>query len=78
MRVTIDIPDDLLREAMKHSVAMTKRQAVLIAIEEYNRRWCQARLTKHLGTFRDFITLAELKAARLARLKRHGTGRPKR
>ena len=71
MRVTIDIPDELMGEAIKHSGASTERQAVLIALEEYNRRR-QARLVKHLGTFRDFMTARALRKLRGVRNRRHG------
>jgi Arc/MetJ family transcription regulator len=60
MKTTIDIPDDMLKEAIKHSKAATKREAVVTALEEYNRRKRMARLVQHLGTFKDFMTLEEL------------------
>jgi Arc/MetJ family transcription regulator len=72
MKTTIDIPDEALREAMKYSKATTKRQAVVTALEEYNRRHRQAKLIKHLGTFKDFMTSEELRELRSARNKRHG------
>ena len=72
MRLTIDIPGELLRKAMKFSGATTAQQAVAIAIEEYNRRHRQKRLIKHLGTFRDFMTARELRKLRGTRNRRHG------
>lgn len=64
MKTTIDIPDDVLKEAMGHSGAVTKREAVLRALEEYNRRQRMARLAKHLGTFQQFMTRKDLERLR--------------
>ncbi|RPJ58748.1 MAG: DUF2191 domain-containing protein, partial [Acidobacteria bacterium] len=44
MKTTVDIPEEMLREAMRHSGAATKKEAVRLAIEEYNRRKRMARL----------------------------------
>lgn len=60
MKTTVDIPDKVLKEAMKHSKATTKREAIVGALEEYNRRKRMAGLTRHLGTFKQFMTLEEL------------------
>ena len=38
MKTTIDIPDGSLREAIKHTGAKTKREAVVTALEKFNRR----------------------------------------
>lgn len=67
MKTTVDIPDELLKDAMRYSGASTKREAVLAALEEFNRRRRQADLIKYLGTFRDFITPEELAESRSAR-----------
>jgi Arc/MetJ family transcription regulator len=64
MKTTVDIPDGMLEEAMRYSGAATKREAVLRAIEEYNRRQRMARLAKHLGTFRHLMTRRELERLR--------------
>jgi Arc/MetJ family transcription regulator len=64
MKTTIDIPEAMLKEAMRNSKAETKRDAVLAALDEYNRRRRQARLIRHLGTFKDFMTLEELQRMR--------------
>lgn len=60
MKTTIDIPENLLKEAMRFSGASTKRQAVLDAMEEYTRRRRMAKLAGHLGTFESFMTAQEL------------------
>jgi len=61
-----------MREAMRHAKAHTKRQAVLAAMEDFNRRHRQGSLIKHLGTCRNMGTAAELSHLRQARMKRHG------
>ncbi|MGD0768055.1 MAG: type II toxin-antitoxin system VapB family antitoxin [Tepidisphaeraceae bacterium] len=67
MKTTIDIPDEMLKKAMKYSKASTKREAVITAVAEYNRRHGQAELIKYLGTFKDFITPEELQRSRAQR-----------
>lgn len=66
MKTTIDIPDALLKEAMRLSGAKTKREAVLRALEEFNRRKRMARLAGKLGTFEEFITRKDLDRMRRA------------
>jgi hypothetical protein len=66
MKTTIDIPENELRDAMRFSNAATKRDAVVTALADYNRRQRMAALTKHLGTCEKLITPAELKALREA------------
>lgn len=70
MKTTVDIPDDILKKAMRYSGAATKREAVLAALEEFNRRHQQADLIKYLGTLQDFITPEELRESRSGREKR--------
>jgi Arc/MetJ family transcription regulator len=64
MKTTIDIPDKMLSEAMRNSRAQTKRDAVLAALDEYNRRRRMAKLVRHLGTFKNFMTQQELRQMR--------------
>jgi Arc/MetJ family transcription regulator len=71
MKTTVDIPDELLKQAMLYSKSSTKREAVLAALEEYNRRNRQAEMVKYLGTFKDFMTSEELLASRQEREVRH-------
>lgn len=49
---------------MRHSGAATKKEAVRIAIEEYNRRKRMARLSDFLGRFDNFIGQEELEQMR--------------
>ncbi len=64
MKTTIDIPDEDLKEAIKHTGAKTKRDAVVYALKDFNRRYRLAKLAKILGTFKDFMTQDELKIMR--------------
>ena len=50
MKTTVDIPDSVLDDAMKFTKARTKREAIVTAMEEYNRRRRMAALIKHAGT----------------------------
>lgn len=60
MKTTVNIPQEELEEAMRHSGAKTKREAVVSAIEEYNRRRRLARMVRELGTFNGFLDREEL------------------
>jgi Arc/MetJ family transcription regulator len=60
MKTTIDIPDKALREVMRHTGAATKREAVVAAIDEYNRRRRLEQLLKDFGTMKKFMTREEL------------------
>ena len=60
MKTTIDIPEDELKEAMRHAGAHTKRAAVVAAVIEFNQRRRLERLAKKLGTFDGFISSTAL------------------
>lgn len=64
MKTTIDIPDEDLKEAIKYTGAKTKRDAVVYALKDFNRRRRLAKLAKMLGTFKDFMSQEELKTMR--------------
>lgn len=64
MKTTIDIPQEELKEAIKHTGAKTKREAVVIAIKDFNKRKRLAKLAGMLGTFKDFMTPDDLKEMR--------------
>ena len=67
MKTTIDIPEIALSEAMKFTGAKTKREAVVSAVEHFNRLKRLEKLNARVrGQFRDFMTPAELKAMRAA------------
>lgn len=64
MKTTIDIPDKELQEAIRHTGAKTKKEAVVKALEDFNRRHRLARLAGMLGTCEDFISQDDLKTMR--------------
>ena len=64
MKTTVDIPEEILKEAMEYSRARTKREAILRAIEDFNKRKRLAKISNILGTFEDFMTRADLKTMR--------------
>jgi Arc/MetJ family transcription regulator len=66
MRTTIDLPRELLVEAMAATGAKTKREAVMLALEELNRRARLARLADELGDSETFMSYEELMERRTA------------
>jgi hypothetical protein len=77
MKTTVDIPDAELRDAMRFTKARTKREAIVTAIEEFNRRRRMADLVKYSGTFGDnFPTNEQIEAVDVERpSRRHGGSR---
>ena len=67
MKTTLDIPDAVLAETLRYTGAKTKRDAVVRALEDFNRRQHMASLSKHLGTFENFMTSGELREDRKSR-----------
>jgi Arc/MetJ family transcription regulator len=64
MKTTIDIPEEQLEDAMKFTGAKTKREAVVTAVTDFNRRQRMAALTRHLGTCKHMLTSSELRRLR--------------
>ena len=65
MKTTIDITDIALEEAMKFTGAKTKRDAVVSAVEDFNRRHRLAALAKRLrGSMPNFMSQEDLQAMR--------------
>lgn len=64
MRTTIDIPESLLNEAMRFARTKNKREAVVAAVRDYNKRHRMAALTRHLGTCKNMMTAKELSEMR--------------
>lgn len=67
MKTTIDIPEGELSDAMRFTRATTKREAVVTAIVDFNRRRRMEALVKHAGTCPDLMTVDELQAQRRQR-----------
>lgn len=65
MKTTIDIPEKVLAETIKYTGAKTKREAVVGAVEDFNRRHRLAALAKRLhGSMPNFMTQEDLKKMR--------------
>lgn len=60
MKTTIEIPEKELEEAIRWSGARTKREAVLTAVVDFNRRKRLEELAGQLGSFGDVLSLEEL------------------
>jgi Arc/MetJ family transcription regulator len=64
MKTTIDIPENELQEAMRHTGARTKREAVVAALSEFNRRRRLQKLADKFGTLEGLMTQDELRRMR--------------
>lgn len=64
MKTTIDIPESELVEAMQSTGARTKREAVVAALVDFNRRRRLESLAKKFGTFDGIILPGELQSLR--------------
>jgi Arc/MetJ family transcription regulator len=60
MKTTIDIPEGALEEVLRHTHAKTKRDAVVTAISDFNRRKRLEKLAEQLGSFDSVVALEEL------------------
>ena len=65
MKTTVDIPDADLKEAMRFLHAKTKREAVVTALQDFNRRHRMAQLVRFSGTC-DFDDNTAIEARELA------------
>lgn len=61
MKTTVDIPKKELDEVLRHTGAKTKKEAIVTAIVDFNRRKRLERLVEQFGTFDDFMTQDELR-----------------
>jgi len=66
MKTTVDIPNEALEELCKHANTSTKKEAILSAINEYNRKRQLESLAEHIGTFDGLISKTELMRLRSA------------
>ncbi len=67
MKTTIDIPDAALADAMRFTGAKTKREAVVKALEAYNRQQRVQDLVASFGTL-DFASNDEIEAGDLQQI----------
>jgi Arc/MetJ family transcription regulator len=70
MKTTVDIPEKVLAEAMRHARAKTKREAIVTAIEDYNRRKRMAALVKYSGSSDTLLSNAEIERLEKTRLRK--------
>ena len=68
MKTTIDIPENELADAIRFTRAKTKREAVVTALADFNRRRRMAELVRYAGTCPDMMTVDELRAQRRRRV----------
>ena len=64
MKTTVDIPERELREAIRHTGAKTKKEAIVTAISEFNRRKRLEKLVAQFGTLEGLMTQEELRRMR--------------
>jgi Arc/MetJ family transcription regulator len=65
MKTTIDIPEKTLQEALRHTGAKTKREAVVTAVDEFNRLRRLEDLAERLhGSCPNFMTQEDLQQMR--------------
>jgi len=64
MKTTLDIPEKELQDVISFTKAKTKREAVVTAVADFNRRRRMAELVKHLGTCKNMMTGEELRRMR--------------
>jgi hypothetical protein len=62
MKTSVEIPDGELEDLLKFTKAKTKREAIVTAITDFNRRQRMAALVKHSGTFRSLMTNDQIEA----------------
>jgi hypothetical protein len=71
MKTTIEIPNDAFNTLLRLTRAKTKRDAILTAVEEYNRRHAVGALVSTFGTWamdtNDEIEAADIEEARKGR-----------
>jgi Arc/MetJ family transcription regulator len=63
MKITVDLPEDELQEVMRHTGAKTKREALVVALSELNRRRRLKKLIESFGTL-DFMSQEDLRRMR--------------
>ncbi len=70
MKTTVDIPEKMLEEAMRHTRAKTKREAIVTAIEDFNRRKRMAELVKYSGTSDTLLSNDEIEELDKKRIRK--------
>lgn len=73
MKTTVDIPDKELEELMKFTAAATKKDAIVAAITDFNRRKRMADLVKYSGCSDTMMTNEEIEALDGGELRRQSS-----
>jgi hypothetical protein len=60
MKTTVDVPKSALEELIRHTRAKTKRDAILMAVNDFNRRKRLEKLAEQLGSFDNVVSREEL------------------
>mgnify|MGYP006446544333 FL=1 len=68
MKTSLDIPENELKDAMRFTKSNSKREAIVRAIADFNRRQRLKALAHKLGTFEGFSSHEELQALREAEI----------
>ncbi len=66
MKTTIDIPENVLADVLRFTKAKTKKDAVLHALGDFNRRQRMAALVERMGRSDSFLSHGELMDLRKA------------
>lgn len=64
LKTTVDIPEKELEDAIRFTKAKTKREAIVAALVDFNRRRRMAELIRHAGTCDELMTVEELQRQR--------------
>ncbi len=76
MKTSVDIPEDELKDAMKYARAKTKREAIVAALVEYNKRKRMAELVEYSAVSETLMSNEEIEDLdRQARLPGASTAR---
>jgi len=67
MKTTIDIPEETLKDTMRFTKAKTKREAVIKALEEFNRQQLVKEVVASFGTW-DIASNDEIEAGDMAEI----------
>ena len=70
MKTTVDIPEKALADAMRFAGAKTKREAIVTAIDDFNRRKRMAELIKYSGTSTSMLSNDEIEALERKRVRK--------
>lgn len=76
MKTTIDIPEKMLKDAMRFTKAKTKKEAVIEGLKEFNRQQLVKELVASFGTL-DFASNDEIEAGDLEEIAERTSGRRK-